>query len=397
MTSKADFIATRNPQAVLKHGVLTRYAYYFAGRAGEATNGKVAFIDGYAGAGRYEDQSPGSPLLLASSAERAKPINRTVRLAFVEPDATNRAKLEHSLDQEGVTADIIEPRTFGDAAPDLLDRYARHAVFAFLDPFGLGVSHQVLVDALRRSGRRQPVDVLYHFSLSTVARMGRAGVSPEPSIARANADQLDHALGPVDWRTAFERTPDRQGAPTETTVRVAHLFGQQVAELTGARWTAVEVRQRPSHLAKYLLMLFSADPTGEAHWEYAGNAAKAHAEWLLHCDTADFEANVAANERFGVQSLFGPELAPTLSQVESSLAEQAHQHLVRHLTELVRERRSVRPVDDVQAVFGPMLGRAGPPAVRRAVKQLHADGLVDDDGKGDFHLRTISWTGPAAS
>ena len=396
MTSRTDFFAAKNPQAVLKHGVLTRYAYYFAGRAGKATGGNVAFVDAYAGAGRYDDQSPGSPLLLASSAERAKPINRTVRLAFVEPSTTNRAKLVQSLQEEGVDADIVDPRPFGDAALDLLDRYDRHAVFAFLDPFGLGVSERVLIDLLRRSNRRQPIDVLYHFSLSSVARMGSVGVSSDPH-AKANADQLDRALGPVDWRSAFRDTPDSEGEATRTAIRVAHMFGHHISKETGARWTAVEVRQRPNHLPKYLLMLFSADPTGEAHWEFAGNAAKAHADWLLHCDTADFEANVAATERSGLLSLFDPEPAPTIEQIASSLADEAHYYLARHLPEILRERGSMRLVDDVHAVYGRMLGRAGPPAVRRVIKELHAASLIDDDGKGDFHLRTISWTGPTDS
>lgn len=53
MASSDGFFEARNAQAVFKHGLLTRYAYYFAGRAGHATDGRVAFIDGYAGEGRY--------------------------------------------------------------------------------------------------------------------------------------------------------------------------------------------------------------------------------------------------------------------------------------------------------------------------------------------------------
>lgn len=80
MPSSSDFFGQRNAQAVLKHGILTRYAYYFAGRAGSATQGRVAFIDGYAGEGRYEDGNPGSPLLLASQANRALLFGRDVKL-----------------------------------------------------------------------------------------------------------------------------------------------------------------------------------------------------------------------------------------------------------------------------------------------------------------------------
>ena len=141
-------------------------------------------------------------------------------------------------------------------------------------------------------------------------------------------------------------------------------------------------------------MLFSSDPW-RSPLGLRRQASKAYVEWLLHCDTADFQANVEAIERSGVMSLFDPEPAPTIEQIERSIGDEAHQYLLRHLPELLSDPRSVRLVDDVQAVFGRMLGRAGPPAVRRVVKELHGDALVDNDGRGDFHLRSISWTGPS--
>ena len=105
-----DFFESKNPQAVLKHGLLTRYAHYFAGRAGHATGGRIAFIDGYSGAGRYEDGSHGSPLLLASSAKRAETLKRDVKLALVEPDATIRQRLERNLAESGEAVDALLDR-----------------------------------------------------------------------------------------------------------------------------------------------------------------------------------------------------------------------------------------------------------------------------------------------
>src|SRR5688572_11282890 len=102
-----DFFATKSPQAVLKHGLLSRYAYYFAGRAGYASGGRIAFIDGYSGEGRYKDGSPGSPLLLASSAQRAETMNRDVKLALVEPNDRIRRLLRASLRDALVDADAI--------------------------------------------------------------------------------------------------------------------------------------------------------------------------------------------------------------------------------------------------------------------------------------------------
>lgn len=141
-------------------------------------------------------------------------------------------------------------------------------------------------------------------------------------------------------------------------------------------------------------MLFSGDPTGEAHWEFAGVAAKAYAEWLHFCDQTDYEANVRRDEQAGLLSLFGPEPAPTREGIEQTLRNQSRAYLIEHLRSLLLTRRTLRPIDDIEATFGEMLGRAGEPAVRAAIKQVHASGLVDNDGRGDFYTRAINWTGP---
>ena len=107
MSANSKFFGNRDAKAVLKHGLLARYAKYFAGRAGLAAHGRVAFIDGYAGTGRYEDGNPGSPLLLATEAESAKSFGRDVKLAFVEQDDKYRARLERTLGDEHVVADQL--------------------------------------------------------------------------------------------------------------------------------------------------------------------------------------------------------------------------------------------------------------------------------------------------
>ena len=268
-----------------------------------------------------------------------------------------------------------------------------HSILAFVDPFGLGVSHDSLVDILRQSRTGRPIDVLYHFSLSTVARMGSVGISPDADYAEQNAAHLDRVLGAsVDWRGMFKATPSSDGAATRTAIAVAHAFGASLQTTTGMRCTSIEVRQRPDQLPKYLLMLISRDPSGRAHWDFADVAASAHAEWLLHCDVSDFDANIAVRDNFGLLSLWDPE-RPTLDEIKRNLDAIADRDFDEHLRRLFRQRSSFRLVDDVAEAFGPMLGRVGHPAVRRAIRRLHSSGLIDDDGKGDFHTRTITWIG----
>jgi three-Cys-motif partner protein len=389
MPASSDFFGQRNAQAVLKHGVLTRYAHYFAGRAGSATKGRVAFIDGYAGEGRYQDGSPGSPLLLASQATRAQMFGRDVKLAFVEQDDARREQLRQSLSENSVEPDQLLGDSLETVIDGLLDRYAQHAVLLFVDPFGLAVSRSTLERVLRRRSRQQPIDVLYHFSLSTVARMGRAGVVEGPT-ALLNAEQLDGALGDIGWRDDFERAT-APNVPTEAAVAMARRFGESVHLATSIRSTAVPVRQRPAHLPRYLLMLFSGDQ--KAHWDFADLASKAHVDWLYHCDREDYEANVRFREEQGLIELFAsPE--PNMKDIDEQLHRDALAYLPDHLAGLLRGRRSLRPLDDVEAVYGEMLGRARVTHVRAAINELHDSGSLDAGAGGDFWLRTFRWTGP---
>lgn len=389
MPASSDFFGHRSPKAVLKHGLLTRYAHYFAGRAGSATQGRVAFIDGYAGEGRYEDGSPGSPLLLASQATRAQLFGRDVRLAFVERDDGRRKQLRQSLADAGIEPDRLLGGSLEGVIDGLLDRYARHAVLLFVDPFGLAVNRATLERVLRRRSTQQPIDVLYHFSLSTVARMGRAGVVDGPT-SRHNAEQLDTALGPIGWRRDFELA-SAPNAPTEAALAVARQFGESVGKGTSIQNTGVPVRQRPGQLPKYLLMLFSADR--KAHWDFADQASKAYVDWLYHCDREDYEANVRFREEQGLMELFAsPE--PNMGDIDDQLRRDAATYLPGRLETVLRGRGPLRPMDAVEEVYGEMLGRARVTHVRAAIKALHGAGAVDDDGAREFWTRNIRWTGP---
>lgn len=378
------FFGQRNAQAVLKHGVLTRYVHYFAGRAGTATQSRVAFIDGYAGEGRYKDGSPGSPLLLASQATRAEMFGRDVKLAFVERDTNRRRQLKQSLSDEGIDPDQLLTGDFDGLVDGLLDRYRDRAVLVFVDPFGLAVSRATLERVLRRRSRAQPIDVLYHFSLSTVARMGRAGVTEGPT-AGLNAAQLDAALGDTGWRVNFELAT-QENAPTEAAVAVARRFGESVRRSTGIQSTGIPVRQRPGQLPKYLLMLFSGDR--EAHWDFANHAAKAYVDWLHYCDREDYEEHVRWREARGLIELFAS-AEPDSAEIDEQLRLDATAYLPGHLTDVVRRRGSLRPVDAVDDVYGDMLGHARVTHVRSAIKELHRSGVIVDDGAGEFWNRTI--------
>jgi hypothetical protein len=135
-----------------------------------------------------------------------------------------------------------------------------------------------------------------------------------------------------------------------------------------------------------------ADPSGDAHWDFADQASKAHADWLLHCDVTDFEANLRDEKSRGVSQLLPPD-PPTMDSIESDLSRSAAGFLDRHLPDVLSRHGALRPVEHIAETYGSMLGRAGSKHVRAALRRLHASGRIDDGCVGDYWLRSLRWIG----
>lgn len=64
---------------MLKHAVIDQYATPFASKTGSTSAGaRVAFIDGYAGPGRYDDGAEGSGAMLLRKAHELPQSTRRV-------------------------------------------------------------------------------------------------------------------------------------------------------------------------------------------------------------------------------------------------------------------------------------------------------------------------------
>jgi hypothetical protein len=64
-----SFFEAQRPAALLKHGILGRYLRPYVVKTGsKSRHGRVAYVDGYAGPGTYDDGSAGSPALAVDAA-----------------------------------------------------------------------------------------------------------------------------------------------------------------------------------------------------------------------------------------------------------------------------------------------------------------------------------------
>src|SRR5207253_7863364 len=120
-----------------------------------SAGGRVGYVDGYAGAGAYDDGSPASPTLALATAEALAGV-RDMQCYFVERDRVVYDRLVAAVKASPASgnAHVIH----GDIANELdgiLTEVEDAPLFAFLDPFGLGVPFRHLTERLMaRSTRR---------------------------------------------------------------------------------------------------------------------------------------------------------------------------------------------------------------------------------------------------
>lgn len=413
MPANDGFFDRRRPPAAFKHGILSRYPRVFASKLG--SKGRVVFLDGYAGAGRYEDGSPASPVLFARTALSSQ--QRNVRAIFVEQDAGRCASLRAVLaevDPDDAVPWVVREGDLGVVLPELLPRASGAALLAFLDPFGTALDLPQLRGSLLRRPGRAATEVLLHFSLSTIARLGgilraaqrRDGLSVKD---RKTIKRGDDFLGGDWWHEEFAAlgnvSPDAEEfdentllTATDVAMRVADRFCGALAAQTGFRTVAMPVRPAPGRAPQYVLVLFTKHDDGV--WNFASTLGYAGRDWMaaVHDEKVRKQAErfVSRHDEQPEEVLFSlDEIAPLPPPPFDPVAYERDNRnrwvdaIATNINRLLIARGELRLVDHVDDVYGDVLGQAWERHVRAAVYQLHRGKLILDDGTKDFWKRTI--------
>lgn len=381
-----DFFASRKSAAVFKHGILSRYPVVFASKTGRKVDGnRVVFLDGYAGRGEYARGEPGSPLLLSRCAESVKNY-RNVTGFFIEQNADNFANLKRVLEEKGGDAQrVVRCGSVDQHLPEVLELAKGASLFAFLDPFGLALDFDLLKKALLGRPSWPPTEVLLHFSVLSVARMGRAVYAARSKHGKLSpadqktADRLDRFLGGAWWQEYFADVRDERDEQraTEIALKVCDRYEKLLTAGTRYRAVKMPVRPRPDLLPKYVLALFTT--SSEGAWHFADSLGKAGVEWSVACQT-DL---LRKGERYGQGSLFGDDELPNPKSYSESHGPGWTRIIARNIERLLDELGPFRPADHVPEVYGTTLGQASTPHVRAAVQRLSGSSVVNT-GNGDF-------------
>lgn len=327
----------------------------------------MAYLDGFAGPGLYESGAPGSPALASETADTLSHI-RNLEGYYVEKDRQNYEDLCKNL--AGAEATIFHG-TVEEHLPDILRRVGDAPLFAFFDPFGLGIPFNILAeDVLGRRGesRAQPTtEVLLNFSLPGLRRNAGHLLSQKknPSYLKARTKllaRLDAVLGGDWWRDVWrEDDPDRgHNVFVEYLERLRKAIGSY-----GSLWVSVSNRWEGPTI--YNLILFSGFQGG--FWAFNQALSSAMEEYRTHCHEVagqmDLEPLEVREDRWrseiaeNVQRLIDEDAAPF--QVSHRMKE----------------------------VYGSTLGEAREKHVRAAIKQLYAEGKTGTSGVGSVERMII--------
>ncbi len=221
----------------IKHLILRRYLDAWLPMMARYS-GRILFVDGFAGPGRYSGGEEGSPLialraLLDHPHFRQPRRQREVALVFIEREKDRADALKEEMERFKASQAI--PRWVkinvweGEFAPlmrqvlDKLDSQGQRLAptFAFIDPFGFaGVPLQVIARIVQNPHCECLITFMYEY-------VNRFLSHPESEI-QANFDEL---FDTRDWRAlTLEEDPDRRRDG------IVGFYRQQVIEQAGLKY-----------------------------------------------------------------------------------------------------------------------------------------------------------------
>ncbi|MET9880384.1 three-Cys-motif partner protein TcmP [Actinacidiphila glaucinigra] len=357
---------------MLKHKLLGQYVPRFGGMTGSRGR-QVVYLDGYAGEGRYASGDSGSAEIAMQVAAHHLQKNQLLwNCFFVEQKPDSVARLDQVAAQYralGVDA-RVHHADVGGVLGDVLRAAAGLPLFLFLDPCGLGLPFDRIVQTLnqRRSTARvwQPTEFLMNFSMDAVRRLG--GNARSARGVERSSERFDEACGGRWWREYF-----RPGEPVAADVDeiVAARYAQRLREQTGMFVQSVPVARKPGHKAVYHLVF----GTRSAHglWFFGDAVARARDAWWAGLESKEEQEDPDA--LFSAASMVRPDPQEIVDAAVPAMADNMERIL--H-----RGRRPFKLLDHTLEVFGDYYGQVTESAARRALKLLHGNGRTASTGVG---------------
>ncbi|MGH3513623.1 MAG: three-Cys-motif partner protein TcmP [Pseudonocardiaceae bacterium] len=373
----SNFHKTKKSAAVLKHAIIDQYATPFASKTGSTSlDHRVAFIDGYAGPGRYEDGEEGSGAMLLRKAKEMDHFPRQIECHFVEEDPKTLAQLREVAAAEG--ADAIYTIHEGDISahlPELLESAKGIPLFTYLDPCGLIIPLDDVATIFDRpSGYGTPATEVLINLTAHLRRFG--GILNSANPVEGSLKCIDTVCGGDWWRDAWlEKCPAKNASEDEKMAAeeaVVAGYAEKLRERAGGAGTwIIDVRPRVGLKPVYYLVFATRHIDGML--AFGESASLGLQAWRK------YHAKVAAHGTlFGVDDIWEKDW----KAAEAVLKAQWIDTIADRLATELAKGEAFRIIDRPGEVLGDLVGVARGLHLRAAIKKVLAEKKTTTDPKG---------------
>ncbi|MGQ0569464.1 MAG: three-Cys-motif partner protein TcmP, partial [Armatimonadota bacterium] len=224
------------PHTATKHLILRQYLNAWLPMV-STYHGRIVFIDGFAGPGRYKDGEPGSPIIVLTTLLNHRYFRQPRRdrefvFVFIEKDKPRAQALEAELvrlAKERVIPDWVkygvEQDEFADVITRALDDLEKKGdklapTLLFVDPFGFS---DAPLEVIARVTKSPKCECLITFMFDSIRRW-------LPHRDFTIAAHFDLLFGTKDWRTLLDEPGTRRHAGILT------LYRDQLMNVAGLKY-----------------------------------------------------------------------------------------------------------------------------------------------------------------
>jgi three-Cys-motif partner protein len=261
---KDKFFANPKIWSKRKHRLLGKYLPPFSAKVGSWAK-LIYCIDGFAGAAKYEDGSPGSPLMMAQLADKCASWKRPVglRLINVENNPDNYKSLKY-ITQEWESKGIVSnlEGQFGNLVPTILSTISTDPAFFFIDPYGPTYIHfSHLLPVLKREQRA--TELIINFDADGLRRIAdtmhsRTSTQQAIKASLTNIENVTEIIGSDQWKEHYEKGT----LPTQERENILlQIYMENIAK-HDYTVTAYPIRKSIKDSPKYFLVYCTRHPDG---------------------------------------------------------------------------------------------------------------------------------------
>jgi three-Cys-motif partner protein len=208
--SDEDFYDAQSEASLIKARIVTKYFMFWAKvmvPQARSWAGALAYIDLYAGPGRYDDGAKSTPILVLEAAVQNPDLRKFLVTTFNDRNPEFATRLQSNIQKiSGIESLVHQPQVHSvevdEEVADVFGRAALIPSFSFVDPFGYkGITQRLLKGMLKDWG----CDLILFFSYARINAAIDNEIFEEHISALFGEDRLKDLRSRLQGKRPWER------------------------------------------------------------------------------------------------------------------------------------------------------------------------------------------------